>query len=218
MVLLRSLLTGVLVLAVMASTSSESEAATERRKAVEETRSKPLIRGAIVFKSYCVLCHGERGDGMARATKLYGQMNLVINQRSQEFYEKIIRDGGTAVGYSRYMPTWKHELTEEQIEDVIVYLTVVNNPVRRGEAVFKTNCILCHGIKGDGKGRAAVLYNPPPADLTRSDKNDDYKRLIITMGGKAMGRSEVMPVWGQQLTVQEIDDVVFYLRSIVAEL
>ncbi len=116
------------------------------------------------------------------------------------------------------MRAWKNELSEWQIVHVIVYLGAVNNTVRRGEAVFKTNFILCHGIKGDGKGRAAVLYNPPPANLTLSDKNDAYKRMIITMGGAAMGRSAVMPVWGEQLTVQEIDDAVAYLRTIVVEL
>lgn len=87
------------------------------------------------------------------------------------------------------------ELSEEQISDVIAYLALVGNPVRRGEVVFKTNCVLCHGVKGDGKGRASVLYDPPPANLTLSDKNDLYKEMIITNGGAAMGRSAVMPVW-----------------------
>ena len=81
--------------------------------------------------------------------------------------------------------------------------------------IFKTNCILCHGINADGKGRASVLFNPPPANLRKSDKNDDYKRLIITLGGGAIGRSEVMPVWGSQLSTQEIDDVVKYLRTLL---
>ena len=64
-------------------------------------------------------------------------------------------------------------------------------------------------------GRASVFFDPPPADLTHSDKNDEYKRLIITLGGEAMGRSSVMPVWGQELSSNQIDDVVAFLRSIV---
>ena len=40
--------------------------------------------------------------------------------------------------------------------------------------------------------------------------------MIITLGGKALGRSEVMPAWGEQLlTEQQIDDVVAYLRTIL---
>ncbi len=191
--------------------------ARDSRAKVRKEMSKPQFRGSIVFKHYCVLCHGERGDGIARATKLYGVVNLVINQNTPEYYNNVIRNGGKAVGKSDLMPPWEDELSEEQINDVVAYLSSVRDPVKRGEAVFKTNCILCHGIKGDGKGRAAVLYDPPPANLTRSDKNDDYKISIITLGGAAMGRSPVMPVWGKQLSTQEIKDVVAYLKTILVK-
>lgn len=189
---------------------------TDSRKDIRAAKSKPMIRGGIVYKNYCVLCHGERGDGMARATKLYGQGNLVIKQRDDdEYYQKIIRYGGSSVGLSRYMPAWEEELSEEQINDVVEYLYFVNDPVERGKVVFMTSCILCHGVKANGKGRASVMYDPKPANLTRSDKNDTYKKMIITMGGEAMGRSKVMPQWGLQLKEQEIDDVIVYLRTIL---
>jgi cytochrome c oxidase cbb3-type subunit 3 len=142
-------------------------------------------------------------------------MQLKIRSQSDTHYESIIRGGGTAGGLSTFMPPWEDELSEEQISDVITYLSIVTNAVKRGEVVYKTNCILCHGVKGDGKGRAAQLFDPPPADLTRSDKNDNYKTMIIRLGGKAMGRSEVMPSWEKQLTEQEITDVVRYLESIL---
>lgn len=183
-------------------------------KAARE-KAKQATRGALVYKTYCVLCHGAQGDGVARITKLHPKLNLSIGKQENAYYEKIIRGGGVAVGRSEFMPTWDDELSDEQVNDVVAYLGLVADPVKRGEVVFKTNCILCHGVNGDGKGRASVLYNPPPADLTRSDKNDDYKRLIITMGGAAMGRSEVMPVWGEQLNADEINDVVAYLRTIL---
>ncbi|MBI3771344.1 MAG: c-type cytochrome [Gammaproteobacteria bacterium] len=209
----KMLLKGVLALAVMASAFSAQ--ATDSREDIAKAQSKPMIRGGIVFRSYCILCHGERGDGVARATKLYGQESLAIKSQQSDYYDKIIRGGGPAVGRSEFMPNWGNELSEEQINDVVSYLEVVTDPVGRGEVVFKTNCVLCHGVKGDGKGRASVLFDPPPANLTKSDKNDDYKRMIITMGGKAMGRSEVMPIWGQQISPQQIDDVVAYLRTIL---
>ena len=174
-----------------------------------------MIRGGIVFKNYCTLCHGERADGVARAAKLYGVDNLSIKPSDTDYYYKIIRGGGMSVGKSEFMPPWEGELSKEQINDVVSYLEISTNNERRGEVVFKTNCILCHGIKADGKGRAAKLYNPPPANLTKSDKNDDYKHMIITMGGAAMGRSEFMPIWGMQLSEQEINDVVAYLRTVL---
>ena len=84
----------------------------------------------------------------------------------------------------------------------------------RGNIVFENYCILCHGIKADGTGRAAKLYNPKPANLVLSDKNDEYKELLIRQGGAALGRSEFMPPWGNELTTEQITDVVGYLRSI----
>ncbi len=213
----QSLLVGFLgVLALMASTMELSLAA-DSRAAVKKARNMPEIRGAIVYKAYCVLCHGERGDGKARATKLYGEKHLKIEVKphADEYYEKIIRGGGLAVGMSQFMPAWQDELSDQQIQDLIAYIKIVRDPVKRGEVVFKTNCVLCHGVNADGKGRASVLFDPPPADLTRSDKNDMYKTMIITMGGAAMGRSEVMPVWGEQITKQEIEDVVAYLRTVL---
>ena len=181
---------------------------------IKEASNKPTIRGGIVFRAYCVLCHGERSDGESKAAKLYGKVAInVFNGR--DYIEKIIRYGGKAVGRSEFMPDWKDELSEEQINDVVEYVALSRDQVSRGEVVFKTNCILCHGIKADGKGRASGFFNPPPANLTLSDKNDEYKKMIITLGGKAMGRSEVMPVWGEQLSDQQIDDVVAYLRTVL---
>jgi mono/diheme cytochrome c family protein len=84
----------------------------------------------------------------------------------------------------------------------------------RGSIVFRTYCMLCHGRYGDGKGRAAKNYNPPPANLVISTKSDTYKEKIIRNGGAAMGRSPFMPPWGQELSDEQIQDVIAYLRVI----
>lgn len=204
-----------LAVAGIAIAAEDGSPQTDSKMEVKSELSRPVVRGAIVYKQYCILCHGERGDGLSRAKKLHGPEKLTIGAGSNAYYEEIIRRGGAAVGKSPFMPVWEDELSDEQISDVVEYLSVVRSPIARGEAVFKANCILCHGVRGDGKGRASVLYDPPPADLTHSDKNDSYKEMIITLGGKEMGRSEAMPIWGGQLSAQEIKDVVDYLRTLL---
>lgn len=193
------------------------ESRREIREVMKQARdkTKQAVRGSLVYKAYCVLCHGNKGDGNARMRKVHGNLPLNITRQTPDYYRQIVLEGGRAVGRSEFMPAWQDELSEEQVDDLVMYLTMITDPVRRGEIVFKTNCILCHGVNGDGMGRASVLFDPPPADLTRSDKNDLYKKMIITMGGEAMGRSAVMPVWGQELSEAQIDDVVTYLRSIL---
>jgi mono/diheme cytochrome c family protein len=88
--------------------------------------------------------------------------------------------------------------------------------VFRGGLVYASYCVTCHGINADGNGRAARLYNPRPANLRLSDKNDQYFGLIIRRGGEAIGRSPFMPPWGAELTDEQTDDIVAYLRSINA--
>ena len=84
----------------------------------------------------------------------------------------------------------------------------------RGNIVFMHYCILCHGANADGTGRAARLYTPKPANLLLSTKNDAYRELIIRQGGEAIGRSRFMPPWAEELTKEQITDVVAYLGSI----
>lgn len=86
--------------------------------------------------------------------------------------------------------------------------------IYRGSIVYGHYCALCHGPSGEGNGRAARIYTPRPANLVASDKNDDYKELIIRRGGAAIGRSQHMPPWGEELTDEQVGDVVAYLRAI----
>ncbi len=92
----------------------------------------------------------------------------------------------------------------------------VDAAIFRGGLVFANYCVTCHGMNADGNGRAARLYDPRPANLRMSDKNDAYFALIIRTGGAAIGRSEFMPPWEAELTSEQIKDLVAFLRSINA--
>ena len=207
----------IILLTILATLLTAPVYATDSSKDVRAAKSKPVIRGGIVFRTYCSSCHGQDGKGNQHAATLYNIKKLMIKTGDPAYFEKITREGGEAIGKSKYMPPWRDELSAEQISDVVAYMQVLNDQVERGRVVFLTNCILCHGVKGNGKGRASVLYNPPPANLTKSDKNEAYMRSIITMGGKAMGRSEVMPIWGEQISAEEIEDVIQFVRKVIVE-
>lgn len=94
------------------------------------------------------------------------------------------------------------------------FRTTEEASIVRGSIVFKTYCILCHGADGEGDGRASKIHNPKPANLTLSVLNDAQKEMIIRSGGASVGRSPVMPAWGEHLTDEQIADVVAYLRKI----
>jgi len=86
--------------------------------------------------------------------------------------------------------------------------------VVRGGIVYRTYCVLCHGAEGRGDGRAAKMYTPKPANLTESPFNDVYKELIIRRGGTGVGRSAYMPPWGDELSDEQIHDLVSFLREL----
>lgn len=97
-----------------------------------------------------------------------------------------------------------YDLRRESIEASVV----------RGSIVFRTYCVLCHGANGEGDGRAARQYAPRPANLTASALSDMAKERIIRGGGASVGRSPFMPPWGQELTDEQISDLIAYLRAV----
>jgi len=84
----------------------------------------------------------------------------------------------------------------------------------RGRLVFQNYCVLCHGPEGRGDGRAAKLHTPRPFNLTTSTAPDYYVAQMIRKGGEAMGRGKGMPPWGEQLTDEQIKDLISFLFTL----
>lgn len=84
--------------------------------------------------------------------------------------------------------------------------------VARGEEVYATYCLSCHGANLRGDGPLAENLNPPPADFdaphTRIHPNAD---LIYWIQHGIQGTA--MPGFNSQLTDQEIRDVIAYIQN-----
>ncbi|HEU5430733.1 MAG TPA: CopD family protein, partial [Thermomicrobiales bacterium] len=85
--------------------------------------------------------------------------------------------------------------------------------VTRGNALFETNCAVCHGTGGKGDGPAAATMTPEPADLTaiHAMAHSDVDLAYWINNGIAVGG---MPGFGDQLSDSQVDDLIAYLRSI----
>lgn len=86
----------------------------------------------------------------------------------------------------------------------------------RGQPLHVEHCAECHGH--DGKAEVIVMHmDEPPRDETdvayMETLSDGFLYLAICRGGEAVGRSFVMPGWGDLLTDQEIRDLVAYIRT-----
>lgn len=73
---------------------------------------------------------------------------------------------------------------------------------KRGQELFATKgCMHCHGTNGVGGGRG------PDLQLVRKRRSRESMVAQIRDGGK------VMPAFGDELSAQEIDDLVAFLRA-----
>jgi mono/diheme cytochrome c family protein len=82
----------------------------------------------------------------------------------------------------------------------------------RGRTLFTLNCVMCHGMNGEGNGQVAALLANKPANLTgiiTQSKSDGALFMTITNG--VDGR---MPPMVENLTVRDRWDVVNYIRTL----
>jgi|GEM_PF-5913391 len=77
---------------------------------------------------------------------------------------------------------------------------------KKGEAVFKANCAMCHGDQGRGDGTLAASLPIKPRNF-RDEKlhwGSTYDSVVRTISD---GRSDIMPAFKETLSETEIRDV-----------
>jgi cytochrome c oxidase cbb3-type subunit 3 len=78
--------------------------------------------------------------------------------------------------------------------------------------------VTCHGEHGKGDGPAARALPVKAADHTNgpvmNQLSDKYLSDIISKGGAAVGKSPIMPAWGNQFNEAQIRDLIAFIRSI----
>lgn len=136
-------------------------------------------------------------SGVQRAQTQRARKDHLLTERAK---------GNEAVIHEWFPVTWRN----------------VRNPMEattrslvHGKQVFTTNCIGCHGLKGDGKGPAAsFINNPAPRNLTDASQQlyfsdgEMYDAILFGVDGTAM------PAWGDVLTVNDIWDLTNFIRTI----
>jgi mono/diheme cytochrome c family protein len=91
-------------------------------------------------------------------------------------------------------------------------LKLTQNSMERGKKVLASQCAMCHGPKGDGKGELAEEMKINPPDFTKPDslkKRTDGEWFAIIGQG-----SESMQGQGSRMSARQKWDLVNYLRSL----
>lgn len=173
-----------------------------------------MAGGHAAFKDNCATCHGTGAEG----SKGYPNLNdddWLWGGTLEDIHATIrhgtrVADEDTRVSQ---MPAFGKEgfLKREQIDQVVDYVLALSeggaHETMPGYAVFRQNCVSCHGADGKGDRQFGApnltdgiwLYGGGRADIFQSVYN---------------ARSGVMPAWSKRLDEQTIRQLAVYVHEL----
>lgn len=88
----------------------------------------------------------------------------------------------------------------------------------QGKRVFYQYCVWCHADATPAGPSNRSNLTPVPLLMNDGEKlngeSDEYLQNIITLGGSALGKSAMMPPYGQTLSAEDIKAAIAFTRAI----
>jgi len=183
--------------------------------AIESSRGESLA-GKVLYERNCADCHGISGEG-GIGTSLNAPSFLSI--ASDVFLGQALIEGRPNTA----MPSWR-QFDSRQISDIIHHLRSwhpqVNDKTttlrklktinkkkdvstKIGKIVYKANCVMCHGEKGEGDLAPSIATQE---FLTIVD--DSYLYDTLSLGRPGTG----MPAW-RHFSNQDMTSLIGFLRT-----
>jgi len=103
--------------------------------------------------------------------------------------------------------TWKAPKSADEIKNPITDKAL---SIKKGKSLYKAQCLMCHGVKGNGKGSVGIALSPKPADFTSNkvqSQTDGALFWKITNGNSPMASYKDI------LTEEQRWNLVNYLRT-----
>ena len=165
-----------------------------------------LTTGEVLFLRHCAGCHGAgaRGDGSVAAVlglrpRNLREAGLFPEERDTAWIVRILH--GKAMPVS--MQSSSTIATDIEVDALVHHLrrlpTIPWNDVDRGEDVYDSLCLSCHGVYGHGDGPVARTLPTPPRNLLapsyQQQISDELLFQRISDGHGAMpGTADVLSV------------------------
>lgn len=177
--------------------------------------------GQLLYQGICASCHGPRGEGAVGPQLANGVFLETVSDGVLREWISFGRPGTQMRPHLRGQQG-NADLAASQIEDIIAYLRSTRGSqlidgerigigyAPRGRALYRDMCVSCHGEHGEGTIGPAIRN---PAFLAAA--SDGFLRATVVLGRdgtemRAMARRGAGIV---EMTADEIDDLIAYLRS-----
>jgi cytochrome c oxidase cbb3-type subunit III len=172
-----------------------------------------LIGGRAAFKENCAACHGTGAQGFKGFPNLNDD-DWLWGGKIEDIYQTLrfgIRSSHEKTRFSQ-MPSFGMDkiLKKEEIEDVAQYvMSLSDNSLsnKKGEAIFKANCVACHGVGGKGD-RSVGAPNLSDAIWLYGGNKEDIEFSVT------YARAGVMPYWIGRLDDATIKQLALYVHSL----
>jgi len=172
-----------------------------------------LNTGKSAFRENCSACHGQGAQGY----KGYPNLNdddWLWGGKLEDIYKTLlygIRSGHDLARVNQ-MPSFGLDkvLNKAEINDTLEYVLSLSNKSEynaRGEAIFKANCVACHGNEAKGNQELGAPNLTDAIWLYGSDKKDVYYSIYFARAG-------VMPYWNNRLDDNTIKSLTLYVHSL----
>lgn len=85
-------------------------------------------KGRELYMEKCVLCHGSQGEGWDWTKKVaqppipVPDLAKVTPEQSDQFLFDVVKNGGEAVGKTRFMPPFGFQLSDQEVWDLVAYM------------------------------------------------------------------------------------------------
>ncbi|MEC4674979.1 MAG: c-type cytochrome [Nitrospirota bacterium] len=167
--------------------------------------------GSNIASSYCLICHS--------AEYIYTQPPHP-HERWTEIIKKMKQTFGCPIPDEQIPPLAQYLFSQNKVQPILVVKKVKTSDkgskdkrgnTEKGNVVYESHCLHCHGHSGKGDGPIGKALIPPAADLTAVEKKSD-NTLLKTIRNGIPGTA--MPSWKNDLSGQEIEDVLAYIRQL----
>ncbi|HSF33352.1 MAG TPA: c-type cytochrome [Candidatus Tectomicrobia bacterium] len=176
-----------------------------------------LTHGEALYLRHCADCHGWEGRGGGPVAGMLGiqppslrRPELWAEYSAAELTAKVLY--GRELSVPLDAPT--SIASNADVTAITAYLrrfpSIPWEQVNRGQGLYDSLCVYCHGLYGRGDGIMAQQLPAPPRDLTSPDYQSqvseaDLRRIIANGKG-------AMPGVGDLMDAEQQQDVVAYVR------